>query len=131
MKKKIMLMAGLFVLTVSLTACRDDDNGYDDDHTTVPTEATATEVTDSTYGYGENNRPESPEITLERAIELAYEDLEDRGITATFYADSGMEWERDRWVWELTFRTEGEQMPYVEYYISVEDGSVVKFEWDD
>ena len=27
--------------------------------------------------------------------------------------------------------TEGERVPYVEYYISVDDGSIVKFEWDD
>ena len=76
-------------------------------------------------------RPSNPEITLERAIEIAYADLETRGINATFRRDSGMDWEREQWVWELEFRTNGERMPIIEFYINVDTGYIVKFEWDD
>jgi len=78
-----------------------------------------------------SNRPSDPAITLERAIEIAYNDLADRGINAAFRSDSGMNWERGQWVWELEFRTQGERMPIIEFYISVDNGDVVKFEWDD
>jgi len=77
------------------------------------------------------NRPSNPTITRDRAIEIAYEDLANRGINATFHSSSGMDFEHGQWVWELLFRTHGERMPYIEYYISVENGNIVKFEWDD
>jgi len=80
---------------------------------------------------GRWNRPTNPAISLERAIEIAYEDLARRGINATYRSNSGMDFERGQWVWELLFRTQGERMPLIEFYISVDDGSVVKFEWDD
>jgi len=76
-------------------------------------------------------RPSNPAISLERAIEIAYEDLERRGINATYRSNSGMDFERGQWVWELLFRTQGERMPFIEFYISVDTGDVVKFEWDD
>jgi len=76
-------------------------------------------------------RPTNPAISLERAIEIAYADLAARGINATYRSNSGMDWERGQWVWELLFRTQGERMPLIEYYICVETGDVVKFEWDD
>jgi uncharacterized membrane protein YkoI len=78
-----------------------------------------------------SNRPSNPAITLERAIEIAYDDLADRGINATFRSNSGMSWERGQWVWELEFRTQGERMPIIEFYINVDNGNIVKFEWDD
>lgn len=78
-----------------------------------------------------SNRPSNPAITLERAIEIAYDDLADRDINATFRSNSGMSWERGQWVWELEFRTQGERMPIIEFYINVDNGSIVKFEWDD
>ena len=87
--------------------------------------------TTSPSGSGRNNRPTNPAISLERAIEIAYADLADRGINATFRSDSGMDWERGQWVWELLFRTQGERMPFIEFYINVETGDIVKFEWDD
>ena len=82
-------------------------------------------------GGNRSQRPTNPAISLERAIEIAYADLAARGINATFRSDSGMDWERGQWVWELLFRTHGERMPLIEFYIYVNSGDVVKFEWDD
>ena len=97
----------------------------------APTPSPRPRGSSSSNNRQDNNRPSNPDITLERAIEIAYEDLTNRGINATFRSDSGMSFERGQWVWELLFRTQGERMPFIEYYISVDDGSVVKFEWDD
>ena len=80
---------------------------------------------------GQSGRPSNPAISLQRAIEIAYADLANRGINATFSRDSGMDWERGQWVWELLFRTHGERMPLIEFYINVDNGNIVKFEWDD
>ena len=80
---------------------------------------------------GSGNRPSGPAISMERAIEIAYADIAARGINASFRSDSGMSWERGQWVWELLFSTQGERMPLIEFYINVDDGSIVKFEWDD
>jgi len=80
---------------------------------------------------GRVNRPSNPAISLDRAIEIAYADLASRGIDATYRSNSGMEWERGQWVWELLFRTHGERMPLIEYYINVDNGNIAKFEWDD
>ncbi|MCL2576878.1 MAG: copper amine oxidase N-terminal domain-containing protein [Defluviitaleaceae bacterium] len=77
------------------------------------------------------NRPSDPAISVERAIEIAEADLVSRGINATYRSDSGMSWERGQWVWELLFRTQGERMPFIEFYINVDNGYIVKFEWDD
>jgi len=79
----------------------------------------------------QGNRPSNPVISLERAIEIAYADIDARGINASFRNDSGMSWERGQWVWELEFRTQGERMPIIEFYINVDNGNIVKFEWDD
>ncbi|MCL2566327.1 MAG: hypothetical protein FWE24_11080 [Defluviitaleaceae bacterium] len=79
----------------------------------------------------QGNRPANPVISLDRAIEIAYADIAARGINATFRTDSGMSWERGQWVWELEFRTHGERMPIIEFYINVDNGNIVKFEWDD
>ena len=80
-------------------------------------------------GIVPGERPTDPAITLDRAIEIAYADLDRRGITATFRTDSGMSWERRQWVWELEFRPTN-QRGVIEYYINVHTGAIVKFEWD-
>ena len=80
---------------------------------------------------GRSNRPTSPAISLQRAIEIGYAEIERRGYTGTFRRDSGMDFERGQWVWELLFRVQGGRLPLVEMYINVDTGAVVKFEWDD
>jgi len=82
-------------------------------------------------GGSQGGRPSNPAISLDRAIEIAYADIAARGINAAFRRDSGLSWERGQWVWELEFRTQGERMPIIEFYISADNGSIVKFEWDD
>ena len=77
------------------------------------------------------SRPSNPAISLERAIEIGYEELARRGHTGTFRSDSGIDWEHGQWVWELLFRVEGGRLPLVEMYINVDTGAVIKFEWDD
>jgi len=88
-----------------------------------------TNHTDSSSQHG--NRPSNPPISLECAIEIGYEELARRGHSGTFSSDSGIDWERGQWVWELLFRVEGGRLPLVEMYINVDTGTVVKFEWDD
>jgi uncharacterized membrane protein YkoI len=80
-------------------------------------------------GNVRGNRPTNPAISLERAIEIAQADLTRRGISATLRGNSGMDWERGQWVWEIEFRpTTGRGE--IEYYINVQTGAIVKFEWD-
>ncbi|MCL2249464.1 MAG: zinc ribbon domain-containing protein [Oscillospiraceae bacterium] len=94
----------------------------------TPTPVSTSSPTGTSGRWG---RPSNPAISLERAIEIAYADLAERGINASFRSDSGMSWERGQWVWELLFSTQGERMPFIEYYINLDNGSIVKFEWDD
>jgi len=141
MMKKFSLVVLLCLVTIDLAACRNDSNsndyGYDNNRDEISENGVSYEpeeanrITDSQQENNNNQRPENSEISLEQAIRIAYDDLEDRGISATFREDSGMALERGQWVWELLFATEGERMPFIEYYISLEDGSIVKFEWDD
>jgi len=72
-------------------------------------------------------RPSTPAISMERAIEIAYTDLANRGISASFRTHSGMDFERGQWVWELEFRGSGN---IIEYYINVNTGAIVKFEME-
>ncbi|MCL2416258.1 MAG: PepSY domain-containing protein, partial [Defluviitaleaceae bacterium] len=74
------------------------------------------------------SRPQNTSISLTRAREIAEADLARRGISASFHSNSGMSWERGQWVWELEFRS-GRRV--IEYYINVDTGNIVKFEWDD
>jgi len=76
----------------------------------------------------QNNRPEDPSVSIERATQIAYEDLRSRGIPANFRAHSGISLERGQWVWELEFSPS--QGGVIEYYINVTTGAIVKFEWD-
>jgi uncharacterized membrane protein YkoI len=78
------------------------------------------------------SRPSNPTISLERAIEIAEADLARRGINATFHSHSGIDWERGQWVWELEFRVRraNRGRHVIEYYINVDTGAIVKFEWD-
>jgi uncharacterized membrane protein YkoI len=80
----------------------------------------------------QTTRPANPTISLQRAIEIAEADLVRRGIAATFHSDSGMDWERGQWVWELEFRVTGARRGrhVIEFYINVDTGDIVKFEWD-
>ena len=89
----------------------------------------ARQPTTSTQG----NRPQSPAISLERAIEIGYAELARRGHTGTFRNHSGMDFEPryGGWVWEILFRVPGGRLPLVEMYICVHTGNVAKFEWDD
>lgn len=96
---------------------------------TQETEANTTTPTSDSSQRG--NRPSNPAISLDRAIEIGYEELTRRGHTGTFRTDSGMDWEHGQWVWELLFRVEGGRLPLVEMYINVDTGEIVKFEWDD
>ena len=79
----------------------------------------------------QTSRPVSPAISLDRAIEIGYEELARRGHTGSFRNHSGMDFERGQWVWELLFNVQGGRLPFVEMYINVDTGVVVKFEWDD
>ena len=80
---------------------------------------------------GQENRPSNSAVSLDRAIEIASADLASRGISATYRSNSGIDWERGQRVWELLFITNGEHMPFIEYYINADNGNIVKFEWDD
>ena len=82
-------------------------------------------------GTGQTGRPVNPAISLERAIEIGYEELARRGHTGSFRNHSGMDLERGQWVWELLFNVQGGRLPLVEMYINVDTGAVIKFEWDD
>ena len=70
----------------------------------------------------------NPPISRAAAIDIAYAHLRSLGIPATFRRDSGIDWERGRWVWELEFRHG--RIDY-EFYIDVNTGAIVKFEIDD
>jgi len=135
--KKLNLIILLCFFTLILTACQNDNRDYEASNDDISEnevsyeQEEANEATDSQQENDNAQHSENPEVSLEQAIQIAYDDLEYRGISAAFREDSGMEWERGQWVWELLFVTEGEHMPYIEYYISVDDGSIVKFEWDD
>jgi uncharacterized membrane protein YkoI len=109
-------------------------NRFADDNMSISSvEILDTQITESEaqINSDRNNRPSNPAITLEMAIAIAEADIENRGINATYRNNSGMHWERNQWVWEIEFRTQGERMPIIEFYINVDDGNIVKFEWDD
>lgn len=104
---------------ISLVACRNNDNGYennngensygyngDDRYEDNYDENNGNDLSDgqeqingdSQQVDNNNQRPENPEVSLERAIQIAYDDLKDRGISATFRSDSGMDLEHGQWV---------------------------------
>ena len=90
-------------------------------------------IQNNNQGQSQGNRPSNPAISLERAIQIGYEELARRGHTGTFRNHSGMDWEPryGGWVWEIVFRVPGGRLPLVEMYINVHTGAVAKFEWDD
>ena len=98
---------------------------------TAPSGPPPASPTPSPSHVGQGGRPTNTAISLERAIEIGYEELARRGHTGTFIRHSGMDWERGQWVWELLFRVPGGRLPLVEMYINVDTGNIVKFEWDD
>ena len=96
-------------------------------YTTVPQPPNNTHGGSDGNSNSQNNRPPNPAISLQNAIEIAEADLARRGISATFRSNSGLEWERGQWVWELEFRS-GRYV--IEYYINVDTGAIVKFEME-
>ena len=98
---------------------------------TLPQTSPSASTPPGGHNHQQGNRPSNPAISLERAIEIAYADLAARGLTGTFRNHSGMDFERGQWVWELVFSVQGGRLPLVEYYINVDTGAIVKFEWDD
>jgi len=115
----------------------DDLNGEPEDNlqntttqqTNQPNNTTRTTTRAAGGNNNQGNRPSNPSISLERAIQIATADLNNRGISATYRTNSGMSWERNQWVWELEFRPNGAR-GVIEYYINVNTGAIVKFEWD-
>jgi len=97
----------------------------------IPDESVTPVISSALFVGEHENQTSNSVISLERAIEIAYADLKTRGIDAAYRSNSGVEWEKGQWVWELLFRTTGERMPFIEYYINTESGNIVKFEWDD
>ena len=78
-----------------------------------------------TVRHNRLSRPSNPLVSRAAAIEIAYAYLASRGMDASFRRDSGMDWERGRWVWELEFRAGRTE---IEFYIDVQTGEIVKFE---
>ena len=78
-----------------------------------------------------NIRPVNPNITMERAVEIAHAELAKHGFTGTLRSVN-MDWERGQWVWEVEIRNNNRNRNHqiVEIYINVDTGDVVKFEWD-
>jgi len=66
-------------------------------------------------------------ISLQQAISIAYADLAQRGISASYHANSGISWEYGQQVWELEFRTASH---IIEFYVNVYNGNIVKFEME-
>ena len=69
-------------------------------------------------------------LLLGQVIEIAEQDLAERGISATLRTDWGRDYEGGRWVWKLVFETEDE-LPMVEYHIDANTGDIVNYEWVD
>jgi len=97
----------------------------------TPDHHTPDQQFENTPDSRQESKMASHTISLDKAIEIAYDDLASRDIDATFRSSSGIDWEKGQWVWELLFNTHGERMPLIEYYINVDDGYIIKFEWDD
>ncbi|MCL2573505.1 MAG: copper amine oxidase N-terminal domain-containing protein [Defluviitaleaceae bacterium] len=98
--------------------------------TSSPSSTSSPTSSPSSSPSSQSSRPTNPAISLQNAIDIAYNDLASRNISATFHSDSGMDWERGQWVWELEFRIDGSRT-IVEYYINIDIGTIVKFEIDN
>jgi beta-lactamase regulating signal transducer with metallopeptidase domain/uncharacterized membrane protein YkoI len=61
-------------------------------------------------------------ISLSQAIQIAHNDLIERGISATFRISSGSDWEYAHWVWELEFDSNS---GLIEYYIDINTGWII------
>ena len=68
---------------------------------------------------------ETQGISLSQAIQIAHNDLIERGISAALRANSSIDWEYAHWVWELEFDSD---LGRIEYYIDINTGEIVKFE---
>ena len=94
--------------------------------TSSPSPSASPGPTSSPSSGNQSDRPASPAIGRERAIEIAEADLSARGLSGTFRSAS-MGWERNQWVWEVEFRS---GRTVYEWYINVNTGNIVKFEID-
>ena len=63
-------------------------------------------------------------VSLSQAIQIAHNDLIERGIPAAFSTHSGIDWEYAHWVWEVEFDSD---LGRIEYYIDINTGRVIKF----
>ena len=123
--RKYCLFGGMFLLMLSLVGCRGRETSTDGQLND--------EQVDSGYiddDYPEE-QPDDPHVTLEDAVALGYEVLEGRQLTGEMYGQSGLVFEDGRWVWALVFKIENGQEPYVDIFISAQDGQLVTFGWDD
>ena len=64
-------------------------------------------------------------ISLSQAIQIAHNDLIERGISAAFHTHFGIDWEYAHWVWEVEFDS---YLGRIEYYIDINTGGIIKFE---
>lgn len=77
--------------------------------------------------HGRNRYGNRAEVSIERAIELAYQDLANRGITAVYSKSYGAEFEGGRYAHAIRFRTL-EGTGHIKYYIDTRSGEVLNFE---
>jgi hypothetical protein len=101
--------------------------------TPAPTTTPTTQTTPAPTTTSTQTTPTTPapqQISLERAIEIGYAEIANRGYTGTF-RESCRGTSQGQEVWELLFRVQGGRLPLVEMYISMETGAVLKWEWDD
>jgi uncharacterized membrane protein YkoI len=133
MKRKLLVFVGMLVLVIALGACtfhppvEVSTNPQENNTPVVSSDISENQPQNSQRGV----RPTNPAISLDAAIEIGYEELASRGHEGTFRNQSGMDWERGQWVWELEYRVDGGRLPFVEMYVNVDTGQIVKFEWDD
>lgn len=72
--------------------------------------------------------PDNPPISAQRAVELARDYLISIGVTYARFDYVYMDRERGTWVWSVEFDGHGGSY---EFYIDVNTGHIVEFEWDD
>ncbi|MCL1924205.1 MAG: PepSY domain-containing protein [Defluviitaleaceae bacterium] len=79
----------------------------------------------------ENYKQYNPTISLNQAMELAYQDLSNRGVTAVFRKDYGIDYHNGRLAWKLKFRPlENTNRGEITHYIDIHTGEIINFGWD-
>jgi len=139
MKRAISIISAISLVFI-MTACGTNDRnenpeigrnevaGVRIDSDTRGTQQPAQQNEGENSPSNENNS--GSEISLDRAIEIGHEELENRGYSGTF-SESCKGTSRGQRVWELIYRVDGGNKPLAEVYVNRETGEVVKFEWDD